>query len=123
MIKELFRTVITWAGGKSGAFLDLTSDNTYRLRRYAVGVVRSGSVSYSKWAGHGRLYSRPEYKKMLERFMVYGWIAWVDPFRHTRGYKVTEAGRQAFIKLASDTTPLPLRVYSPDDFEWVTLHT
>lgn len=74
-------------------FSSLSTRDATKLCIFSYSVLRNGKLSYNCWSGYGKLYSRPAYKKLIEIFMVRGWVVWRDPEVKIQGVCLTALGQ------------------------------
>jgi pantothenate kinase-related protein Tda10 len=89
---------ISWFGkGKintlEGWFLGLSTRDAIKLYIFSSSVLRDGNLSYNRWAGHGKFFSRPAYKKLMDIFIARGWVIWKNPEVKVDGVCLTKSGQ------------------------------
>ena len=82
------------SAGKKTRFSDLPVDEA-RFRRWALNAVRGGGLSYDQWVSTTKVFTRPEYDKLLEMMRDAGILEYRDPDAPTQGQRVTRAGKAA----------------------------
>lgn len=109
---NLIRWLITTRDKKAGWFLSLDNKQSIKLRVYSKCVLSSSvTLGYARWAGGNRLFTRPEYKKLMDTFFKFDWVQWKRLGHPKSGVILTDAGKEAFYKLAGYEWAPPLKSY------------
>lgn len=77
-----------------------------RLPTLARGLLGGVGLAERNWAGHRKLYSQPEFYKVLEALKAAGWIRYKNRFEPRNGYELTPSGRAVMVRAASPS-PAP----------------
>lgn len=59
--------------------------------------------TFSNWAGKGKLYSQPEWKKFVDALIHYGYAKWDKPERHQDGVSLTHDGITVLTRIYEGT--------------------
>lgn len=85
----------------SWAFADLpgTADQVQELAR---GLLNGRQFSEADWCGHGRPFTRPQFRELRSVLVERGILAWRSPQFPQQGVMLTVAGRQVFRRLGEE---------------------
>lgn len=99
-----FKLELTSNAGRTISFVDLPCSEA-QLKQLAAGLLRGESLSEQSWTGHGRPFSRAEFRVLRGELLHRGLVQWRSDRFVNQGMILTSVGRAVFQKIGSPTLP------------------